>query len=122
MSRAKIMRIVVIPQAIRIIIPPIGNVFIGLFKDTSLLSILTIQELMFEGQLLASTTFQHITIFTLIALLYLAVCWPSAAVIDHFEARLKAIPHDPGMSGLRRRRWWLPFAAREAKRSSALRE
>ena len=115
MSRARIMRIVVIPQAIRIIIPPIGNVFIGLFKDTSLLSILTIRELMFEGQLLASTTFQHITIFTLIALLYLAVCWPSAAVIDHFEARLKAVPHDPGIAGPKPRRWRLPFAARGAR-------
>jgi polar amino acid transport system permease protein len=114
MSRAKIMRIVIIPQAIRIIIPPIGNIFIGLFKDTSLLSILTIRELMFEGQLLASTTFQHITIFTLIALLYLAVCWPSAAIIDHFEARLKAMPHDPGKSGPKRQ-WWRPFSAREVK-------
>ena len=110
MSRAKIMRIVIIPQAIRIIIPPIGNIFIGLFKDTSLLSILTIRELMFEGQLLASTTFQHITIFTLIALLYLAVCWPSAAVIDHFEAKLKAMPHDPGMPGPKRRAGGFPLA------------
>jgi polar amino acid transport system permease protein len=115
MSRAKIMRIVIIPQAFRIIIPPIGNIFIGLFKDTSLLSILTIRELMFEGQLLAATTFQHITIFSLIALLYLAVCWPSAAVIDHFEARLKATPHDPGALVPKTRRWRIPFAAREVK-------
>src|SRR3954464_8926472 len=109
MSRVQVMRIVVLPQAFRIVIPPIGNMFIGLFKDTSLLSILTIRELMFQGQLLAATTFQHITIFTLIALLYLAVCWPSAAVIDHFEARLKATPHDPGTSTLKPRRRWLPF-------------
>ena len=46
------MRIVVLPQAFRIVIPPIGNMFVGLFKDTSLLSILTIRELMFQGQLL----------------------------------------------------------------------
>lgn len=115
MSRAKIMRIVILPQAIRIIIPPIGNIFIGLFKDTSLLSILTIRELMFEGQLLASTTFQHITIFTLIALLYLAVCWPSAAVIDHFEARLKAVPHDPGLLAPKPRRWWSLFSPRAVR-------
>ena len=99
MSRARMMRIVVMPQAIRIIIPPIGNIFIGLFKDTSLLSILTIRELMFEGQLLAATTFQHITIFTLIALLYLAVCWPSAADHRSFRDEAEGRPHDPGIAG-----------------------
>ena len=114
MSRAKVMRVVVLPQAFRIVIPPIGNIFIGLFKDTSLLSILTIREVMFEGQLLAATTFQHITIFTLIALLYLAVCWPSAAVVDQLERRLKAAPGDPHAAASRRR-WALPFSAREAR-------
>src|SRR5437867_12856917 len=73
MSRVQVMRLISLPQAIRIIIPPIGNTFIGLFKDTSLLSILTIRELMFEGQLLAATNFRYITIFTVIALLYLVV-------------------------------------------------
>ena len=99
MSRVQVMRIVVLPQAFRIVIPPIGNMFVGLFKDTSLLSILTIHELMFEGQLLAATSFRHITIFTVVAILYLAVCWPSAAIIDRLERRLKANPQDKGPSG-----------------------
>jgi polar amino acid transport system permease protein len=99
MSRVQVMRIVVLPQAFRIVIPPIGNMFVGLFKDTSLLSILTIHELMFQGQLLAAITFRHITIFTVIALLYLAVCWPSAAIIDRLERRLKATPLDKGTTG-----------------------
>ncbi|MCC7023932.1 MAG: amino acid ABC transporter permease [Thermomicrobiales bacterium] len=94
MSRFQVMRIVVLPQAVRIIIPPIGNMFVGLFKDTSLLSILTIRELMFQGQLLAATNFRHVTIFTVIAVLYLAVCWPSAAIIDRLEKKLKATPTD----------------------------
>lgn len=114
MTRARIMRVVVLPQAFRIVIPPIGNIFVGLFKDTSLLSILTIREVMFEGQLLAATTFQHITIFTVIALLYLAVCWPSAAIVDRLERRLKRAPGDPHAVATRRR-WALPFSAREAR-------
>ncbi|HVZ13660.1 MAG TPA: amino acid ABC transporter permease [Bauldia sp.] len=113
MSRAKIMRVVVLPQAIRIIIPPIGNILIGLFKDTSLLSVLTIRELMFEGQILASTTFRHITIFTVIAVLYLAVCWPSAAIVDRLERRLKATPQGDGPSARRSFFRFLPFFARE---------
>jgi polar amino acid transport system permease protein len=99
MSRVQVMRIVVLPQAFRIVIPPIGNMFVGLFKDTSLLSILTIRELMFQGQLLAATNFRHITIFTVIAILYLAVCWPSAAIIDRFEKKLKETPSDKGSTG-----------------------
>jgi polar amino acid transport system permease protein len=99
MSRVQVMRIVVLPQAFRIVIPPIGNMFVGLFKDTSLLSILTIRELMFQGQLLAATNFRHITIFTVIAILYLAVCWPSAAIIDRLEQTLKETPSDKGSTG-----------------------
>jgi polar amino acid transport system permease protein len=99
MSRVQVMRIVVLPQAFRIVIPPIGNMFVGLFKDTSLLSILTIRELMFQGQLIAATNFRHITIFTVIAVLYLAVCWPSAAIIDRLEKQLKATPTDKGTAG-----------------------
>jgi polar amino acid transport system permease protein len=103
MSRVQVMGLIVLPQAIRIVIPPIGNTFIGLFKDTSLLSILTIRELMFEGQRLAATNFRYITIFSLIAVLYLLVCWPSAAIVERIEKRLKRMPRDQTESGPRRR-------------------
>lgn len=116
MSRVQVMRIVVLPQAFRIVIPPIGNMFIGLFKDTSLLSILTIRELMFQGQLLAATNFRHITIFTVIAVLYLAVCWPSAAIIDRLEKRLKATPQGTGPGG-GSRRW--PFSLVPSREAAA---
>jgi len=115
MSRVQVMRLVILPQAVRIIIPPMGNMFIGLFKDTSLLSILTIRELMFEGQILAATSFRHITIFTVIAVLYLAVCWPSAAIIDRLERRLKALPRDQAESASGRRWGFLGFAVPRAR-------
>jgi polar amino acid transport system permease protein len=92
MSRYQVMRIVVLPQAFKITIPPISNQFIGLFKDTSLLSILTIQELMYTGQIMAATSFRFITIFSIIMLMYLAVCWPTATMIDVLERRLKSLP------------------------------
>jgi polar amino acid transport system permease protein len=113
MSRVQVMGLIVLPQAIRIIIPPIGNTFIGLFKDTSLLSILTIRELMFEGQRLAATNFRYITIFSLIAVLYLLVCWPSAAIVERIEKRLKRLPRDQTESGPRRR-WPLGALGRQA--------
>ncbi len=115
MSRVQVMRLVILPQAVRIIIPPMGNMFIGLFKDTSLLSILTIRELMFEGQILAATSFRHITIFTVIAVLYLAVCWPSAAIIDRLERRLKSLPRDQAETANGRRWGLLGFAVPRAR-------
>ncbi len=107
MSRVQVMRLVILPQAVRIIIPPMGNMFIGLFKDTSLLSI--------EGQILAATSFRHITIFTVIAVLYLAVCWPSAAIIDRLERRLKALPRDQAEAASGRRWGFLGFAVPRAR-------
>jgi polar amino acid transport system permease protein len=115
MSRLQVMRLVVLPQAVRIVIPPIGNIFVGLFKDTSLLSILTIRELMFEGQILAATNFRHITIFTVVVVLYLAVCWPSAAIIDRLERDLKRLPHDHAHFSPRRRWFAFPFSYRRTR-------
>lgn len=115
MSRTQVLRIVVLPQAFRVVIPPIANTFIGLFKDTSLLSILTIRELMFEGQLLAATNFLHITIFTVIAVLYLAVCWPSALLIERLERRMKSLPRERAPGQVQRRWPRSLFAPREAR-------
>ena len=53
MSRRTMMRLIILPQAIRVVVPPLGNYFISLFKDTSLVSIVTIKELMFTGQIIA---------------------------------------------------------------------
>ena len=101
MSSFQVMRIIILPQAFRIVIPPIANQFISLFKDTSLLSILTIQELMYTGQIMAATSFRFFTIFTIILVMYLAVCWPTALLIDVMERRLKAMP--PANSARRRK-------------------
>ena len=72
MSRAQMMRLIILPQAIRVVVPPLGNYFISLFKDTSLVSIVTVKELMFTGQIIAATNFQYFTIFTIIGIIYLA--------------------------------------------------
>ena len=71
MSRAKMMRLVILPQAIRIVVPPLGNYFISLFKDTALASTITVKELIFSGQIIAATNFQYFTIFTIAGMIYL---------------------------------------------------
>jgi polar amino acid transport system permease protein len=89
MSRALLMRRIVLPQAIRIVLPPIGNYFISLFKDTSLVAIITLQDLMFTGQILAASTFKDFEIYTLIAIIYLAICFPSSIAVSWLERKLR---------------------------------
>jgi polar amino acid transport system permease protein len=89
MSRSLLMRRIILPQAIRIVLPPIGNYFISLFKDTSLVSIITLQDLMFSGQILAASTFKDFEIYTLIAIIYLAICYPSSIAVNWLERKLK---------------------------------
>jgi len=62
MTRMLAMRRIILPQAIRIVIPTLGNYFIGLFKDTALCSVVSIQEVVFTAQILAARNFQYFTL------------------------------------------------------------
>ncbi len=86
------MRLVILPQAARVVLPPTVNYLLGLFKDTSLLSLITIQELMFTGILLGATTYKYLTIFTEVAVLYFIICYPWALLATWVERKMKAIP------------------------------
>ncbi len=88
MSRRLLMRRIILPQAIRIVIPAIGNFFVSIFKDSALVSVITMRDLMFSGQLLASATFKHFEIFALVALIYFIISYPTAKLVDYIEARL----------------------------------
>ncbi len=88
MSRRLLMRRIILPQAIRIVLPAIGNFFVSIFKDSALVSVITMRDLMFSGQLLASATFKHFEIFALVALIYFIISYPTAKLVDYIEARL----------------------------------
>ncbi len=89
MSRTQMMRLIILPQAIRIIVPPLGNYFISLFKDTALASLITVRELIFTGQIIASTNFQYFAIFTIIGVIYLAISYPGSLGVQYLERRMK---------------------------------
>jgi ectoine/hydroxyectoine ABC transporter permease protein EhuD len=84
------MRRIVLPQAIRIVIPPLGNYFVALFKDTSLVSALTLQELLFSGQIIISRTYDYFTIYTMVLFFYFLVSYPSLILVRHLEKLTKA--------------------------------
>ena len=89
MSRRKLMRRIILPQATRIIIPSLGNNFVSIFKDSALVSIITMRDLMFSGQLLASATFKHFEIYTMVAVIYLAISYPAAMLVEWIERKLE---------------------------------
>lgn len=88
MSRRLLMRRIILPQAIRIVIPALGNFFVSIFKDSALVSVITMRDLMFSGELLASATFKHFEIFSMVAIIYFAISYPMAKLMEYVEARL----------------------------------
>lgn len=83
-----IMRRVILPQAIRITLPPYGNTTVMMLKDSSLVSTITVAEMTRAGQLLAASTFQNMTVYTLVALLYLALSLPLIFGVNRLEKHL----------------------------------
>ncbi|MBV9218978.1 MAG: amino acid ABC transporter permease [Methylobacteriaceae bacterium] len=79
------LRKIVLPQAFRIVLPALGNYLIALFKDTALASVVTVQELMFSGQIIAARNYQYFTVYTITAILYFAVGYPSALIVRRIE-------------------------------------
>lgn len=90
MTRSLIMRRVVLPQALRIALPPYGNNLIMLLKDSSQTSAITVAELSLQSKLIAASTFKNMTVFTLGAIGYLALSLPLILVVSRLEKRFKA--------------------------------
>lgn len=83
------MRVVVLPQAVRIIIPPMGNYLVSLFKDTALVATISITELTFTARLVASQTFRYLEVFTVILIIYFLISFPASRAVAWLERRLK---------------------------------
>lgn len=81
------MRRVILPQAIKVVLPPYGNIMIMMLKDSSQASTITVAELTLQGSLLASSTFKNMTVYTLVALLYLSMSLPLIAFVGWLERR-----------------------------------
>ena len=89
MSYFQSMRHVVLPQAIRVILPPVGNEFIALLKDSSLVSAVALADLTRRGREFMSANFDPIEVWTMVALLYLVLTLFSARIVNYIERRTK---------------------------------
>lgn len=87
MSRAVTFRRIIFPQAVRVILPPMTNDFIALFKDTSIVSIVAVVELTKQYQILAKSSLKYLEIGVATAALYLIMSVPLGLLARHLERR-----------------------------------
>jgi polar amino acid transport system permease protein/cystine transport system permease protein len=88
MTRLQTMRYLVLPQAIRVVLPPLGNFAIGLLKDTSVASAVAAPELSFRARQLVDQTFLSTQIYLMVAVLYLCLSLPLSQLTRHMERRM----------------------------------
>jgi len=84
------MRHIILPQTWRITLPPLGNYAIALLKDTAVVSAIAAPEIMFYARNLVTSTFETTLVYVLAALLYFALSFPLARLVEHFERRQRA--------------------------------
>lgn len=89
MSYWQAMRHVILPQAIRIVLPPLGNDFIAMLKDSALISVLALPDLLQNGRLYISRTFQPIPVYVVVAVLYVVLTLVLSAMVRYMERRMK---------------------------------
>lgn len=87
-SRRKAMRFIILPQTLKVVLPPIGNEFIALLKDSSLVSILAVSDLLRRGREFASRTFEYFETLTVVALVYLVLTLFFSWIVGLMEGRL----------------------------------
>lgn len=85
MNAFQTMRYIIFPQALRRIIPPLGNEFITLLKDTSLVAVIGFEELTRRGQLIVADNYRAFEIYAAVALVYLALTLISSQVFSRIE-------------------------------------
>ena len=88
MTYPQTMRYIVLPQAVKRIIPPLGNEFIAMLKDSSLVSVIGFEELS-SGQLVIAETYGTMEIWTCVAILYLIMTLTISQLVGYFEKRYR---------------------------------
>jgi polar amino acid transport system permease protein len=88
MSYIQGMRYVIIPQAIRVIMPPVGNEFVALLKDSSLVSVVAVSDLTRRGREFSAMTYDPVPTWMMVALLYLVLTLVAARVVTFIEKKM----------------------------------
>jgi len=89
MSRWQTLQHVVLPQAVRVVIPPVTNDFIAMFKDSSIVSVITMVELTKVYGMLAASTYDYIGLGLMTAGIYFALSYPSSIFANWLGRKLR---------------------------------
>lgn len=87
LTRMQQYRYVILPQSVKIALPPTVGFLVQLVKNTSIVSIVSVIELTRAGQLVNNVTFEPFLVFMIVALLYLAICYPMSRVSRYLEGK-----------------------------------
>jgi polar amino acid transport system permease protein len=88
MTRGLIMRRIILPQALKRMTPPLMNQSIIQLKNTSLVSVLAVADLLYQGQVITAATYRPLEVYTMTAALYFAVLFPMTLGVQALERRL----------------------------------
>ncbi len=92
LRRWHVMRLVVLPQAIRRMIPPFVNQSITQLKNTSLVSTIAVPDLLYNGTLITADTYRPLEVYTVVAVIYFVLLFPSTLLAQAYERRLAKRP------------------------------
>ncbi|MBF1682739.1 MAG: amino acid ABC transporter permease, partial [Selenomonas artemidis] len=89
MTWIQTMRYIIVPQAFKRVIPPLGNEFIAMLKDSSLVSVIGFEELTRRGQLIIAKTYGSMEIWLSVAVIYLAMTLTISRLVAYLERRYR---------------------------------
>jgi polar amino acid transport system permease protein len=82
MTRSQAMKRILLPQAIMRVLPALGSMWVSLFKDTAILSVIGVGELMYEGRIVATDTYRPLEVFTGVAVIYYLLAYPQSLAVN----------------------------------------
>ena len=88
LRRWGVMRLVVLPQAVRRMVPPFMNQSIIQLKNTSLVSTIAVPDLLYQGTLITADTYRPLEVYTVVALIYFCLLFPATRLVQWYEGRL----------------------------------
>lgn len=91
MTTLQLIRRIIWPQAWRRTLPIVGSIWVGLFKDSALVSLIEVHDLMFEGRVIANRSFRYLEVYSVVALLYYFISYPQSWLVDRLYKRFRMI-------------------------------
>ncbi len=89
LTRGQAMRLVILPQAMKVILPAIGNEFIAMLKDSSLVSVIALRDILRRGREHVARTFDSLETYAMVALIYLVITLLLSKIVALIEDRMK---------------------------------